>query len=179
MSRTVKNDAKFTLRALGRSDRSALAAEFERLGERTRLLRFLGPKKELTERELTRFSDLDHVGREAIAAIHPSDGSIIGVARYAVGADGDHVAEVAFEVVDEWQGRGVGRELTAGVIERARENGIRRLTASVLAENRPAIELLARFGFGATATRSGITEMQLQLTPAAIPRPMPTLARAA
>jgi GNAT superfamily N-acetyltransferase len=44
----------------------------------------------------------------------------VGVARYGVWPGPDRVAELATAVVDDWQGRGIGRALTARIIERAR-----------------------------------------------------------
>jgi RimJ/RimL family protein N-acetyltransferase len=51
-------------------------------------------------------------------------------------------AEIAVAGVDAWHRRGVGRRLVTAVAERAREVGVRRLTARVLPENAPALRLL-------------------------------------
>jgi GNAT superfamily N-acetyltransferase len=85
--------------------------------------------------------------RDAVAAIDCSDGAIVGVARYGVWPGPDRVAELATAVVDDWQGRGIGRALTARIIERARADGMIRLTASAFAVNRPALALLRELGF--------------------------------
>src|SRR5262249_37923413 len=74
--------ARIGVRPLERSDRDALATMFDRMSEASRTQRFLGPKPMLSDRELARFTDVDHVKREAFAAIDTADGSIIGVARY-------------------------------------------------------------------------------------------------
>jgi protein lysine acetyltransferase len=47
------------------------------------------------------------------------------------------VAEVAVAVVDSWQGRGLGTALLDAIAARAREEGVERFTASVLANNSP------------------------------------------
>jgi RimJ/RimL family protein N-acetyltransferase len=151
------------VRTLQPADRNALAGAFERLSERSRTQRFLGPKKQLTDHDLTRLSDVDHVRREAVAAIDPADGSIIGVARYCTWPGRDRVAEVAGEVVDDWQGRGIGGELLARIIERADANAIRKLTASALSDNATALALLRRAGFTTNRQGYGVTELQLQL----------------
>ena len=49
-------------------------------------------------------------------------------------------AEIAFEVVDEWQGRGVGKRLVAELAALAREQGILRFRALVA----PATRLRSR-----------------------------------
>jgi ribosomal protein S18 acetylase RimI-like enzyme len=47
-------------------------------------------------------------------------------------------------VEDAWQHRGVGRRLTARLARRAVDHGIESFTASVLADNRPALGLLRK-----------------------------------
>ena len=52
-------------------------------------------------------------------------------------------AELAIEVVDAWQGRGLGRRLLRAVADRGREEGYSRLVADVLSENTAMRVLLA------------------------------------
>jgi L-amino acid N-acyltransferase YncA len=153
------------VRPLEPADRGALAAAFERLSDRSRYQRFLGLKPTLPQRDLARLVNVDHVQREALVALDPADGAIVGVARYAARPGHDDVAELACEVTDDWQGRGIGRALIARVIERARANNIIRLTASAFAENAAAIALLRCFGFHATGQSDGVRELELSLTP--------------
>src|SRR5881409_3095033 len=87
--------------------------------------------------------------RGALLAIDPVTGEGVAVARYVrLPGEGD-VAEIAITVVDAWQGRGVGTALTRVLIERAREEGLRRLRAVTLGENRRSQNMLRRDGFTA------------------------------
>jgi RimJ/RimL family protein N-acetyltransferase len=151
------------VRALEPSDREALAGFFMRLSERSRTQRFLGPKKQLTERELVRLSHVDHRNREALVAIDPAEVSIIAVAHYCVWPGRDGVAEVAGAVVDDWQGRGIGFELLSRIIARAKANRIITLTASAFSDNAPALTLLRRAGFAVTRRGNGVSELELEL----------------
>ena len=99
------------LRPINADDRDGLAALFGRLSAESRRRRYLGPKTEMTPRELASLTDVDHVCDEASVAVDERDGSIIGVARYAHSADQAGVAEVAAEVADDVQGLGIGTEL--------------------------------------------------------------------
>jgi nucleotide-binding universal stress UspA family protein len=72
------------------------------------------------------------------------DGEIIGVARFV--RVNDRVAECAVTVADRWQGRGVATELLDRLVQRAREEGIDRFTALVMAQNTEALRLLERLG---------------------------------
>jgi RimJ/RimL family protein N-acetyltransferase len=105
---------------------------------------------------------MDHV-RQALVAIDPTDGSIIGVVRYCNWPGRDRIAELAGEVVDDWQGRGIGGELLARIIERARVNDIQKLSASTLSDNAAALAVLRRTGFTTTRRGYGVSELQLEL----------------
>ncbi len=156
---------RLRLRQIGPGDRDGLAALFARLTPESRRRRYLSPKPELTPRELAYFSDIDHVGHEAIAAVDPRDGSIVGVARYVRHADRPGAAEVAVEVADAWQGMGIGRMIAGRTVQRARANGFTLLTATALWENRPAHALLRRLGFRARASHGSELEYELELDP--------------
>ena len=68
---------------------------------------------------------------------------IVAVARYD-GRPGAGTAEVAVTVEDAWQHQGIGRRLTKRLARRAVDHGIESFTASVLADNRPALGLLRK-----------------------------------
>jgi L-amino acid N-acyltransferase YncA len=54
------------------------------------------------------------------------------------------VAEIAFEVADDHQGRGIGSVLARELAADARAAGIRKLVATVCGDNPPAVSLLSR-----------------------------------
>jgi acetyltransferase len=147
------------------ADRDALADAFARLSERSRYLRFLGPKHTLSPRELTYLTEVDHVTHEAIVALDEDD-RIVGVARYAAWQESAETADVAVTVADDWHGRGLGSALTARVVECARANGIARLTGTTLWENAPASALLRRLGFRAVGSGDGAVDFRLDLAAA-------------
>jgi len=59
---------------------------------------------------------------------------------------GGPVAEAAVSVVDDWQGRGVGRALLAALVDRANEEGVERWQATLLRSNRAMLEAFRRVG---------------------------------
>ena len=148
----------FEIRPLTRADRDRLAAAFGRMSERSRLFRFLGPKPKLSGAELTYLTDIDHVRHEALAAIDPDDGAIVGVARYAEERHAPGTADMALFVVDAWQGQGIGTTLGERLLGRADANGIARLTATTFAENRPARAVLRKLGFAAVGIGAGVVD---------------------
>ena len=162
-SLVVANGTRISFRQLGPGDRAGLADLFGRLSPESRRRRFLSPKRELTPRELTYFTDIDHLNHEAIAAVDERDDSIVGVARYVRDADRADVAEVAIEVADAFQMMGIGTALTSLTIHHAHANGWRFLTATTLWENRAARGLLRNHGFRARGSRGGEIEHELKL----------------
>ena len=112
---------RVTIRPLRNGETAVVQAVFDRLGDRSRHLRFGGAKNVLTARDLEL-----HV-LVALIECEP-----IGIARLV--RDGA-AAEVAVEVADEWQGRRVGTILMDRLAADARAAGIERLHAFVAPEN--------------------------------------------
>ena len=78
---------------------------------------------------------------------------IAGGGRYIVVQPGQ--AEVAFVVVDEYQGRGIGRVLIRHLTRIARAGGLRTLVAEVLPENTPMLQLFKTSGLPLSTRREG------------------------
>src|SRR3954454_24847055 len=129
---TITSDGELLqVSRLGACDRDAIAEVFARMSDESRRMRFLAAKPTLSKAELRHLTDLDHASHDAIAALAP-DGRIVAVARYAELCPGS--AELAIEVVDEYQGRGIGPVLLQQVIDLARARSYCRLAASILWE---------------------------------------------
>jgi RimJ/RimL family protein N-acetyltransferase len=154
---------RFSLRPIHVSDREALRTLFTRLSPESRRRRFLIGKPELSDRELTYLTDVDHVRHEALTAVDRADGSIVGVARYATWPERAGAADFAIEVADDLHRNGIGLMLAEALIQRARENGINVLTATTLWENHPARALARRVGFRARASAGNEIELELEL----------------
>jgi GNAT superfamily N-acetyltransferase len=147
-------------------DRAAVLEVFQRMSERSRRLRYHGPKPALGEGELDSLVDVGCCGREAVAATDLVSGAVVGTARYVRDADDPRSAEVAFEVVDACQGRGVGRKLLSELVALARREGIERFHATVVPGNEPALTLLRRSGrLLDSAYVGGVHELVIELDP--------------
>jgi GNAT superfamily N-acetyltransferase len=168
---TLADGARLRVRPIDAADRGPLAEAFERLSDRSRHQRFLAPKPRLTTRELEYLTDIDHVTHEALVAIDETTGHIVGVGRYATGHGGGVVADMALAVADAWQRRGIGHGLAVRLVERARANGMARLTGTTLADNLRARSLLDRLGFRVCSAGAGVLELVLDVPRAPAPRP--------
>lgn len=151
------------MRAITADDSDRLAVWFSRLSDTARYQRFLGHKTRLSAAELRYLTDIDHRTHDALAALDPLDGSFIGVARYASFPEAPATADFAFAVADAWHGRGVGSLLGRELLARASANGIALMTATTLAENRPARAALRRLGFRTRTLGAGVVELELAL----------------
>lgn len=163
MRRCLPTAPELTVRPIRVGDKEALLDLFERLSPRSRFRRFLAPKPSLSRRELAYLTEVDHRTHEALVAVG-RDGAFAGVARYACAPGESTVADVAFAVADASQGRGIGTGLAGLLFADARANGILRLVAMTLPENRPARKLLGRMGFELAGIERSVLELALDLT---------------
>jgi GNAT superfamily N-acetyltransferase len=127
--------AAFRVRPLRRDDGELLDEVMAGLSDQSRYQRFHGPKPRLTSADRRYLTNVDGHDHFAVVALAP-DGAPIAVARYVRVKDDLTAAELGLEVVDEWQGQGIGMSLTARVARRAAGQGIERLVARVLDESR-------------------------------------------
>lgn len=128
------------VRPLVHGDVETVRAVFERLGERSRRARFNGPKPQLSPAELEHLAAVDAT-RHVLVGYLEGDDRPVAIARLV--REGSS-AEVAFEVADEHQQRGIGSALTAELLADARAAGITEITALVSSDNAAAVSLLRR-----------------------------------
>ena len=105
-------------------------------------------------------ANVDYRRRLALVAVDPATESLVAVARHEPTAAAD-IVEVAFVVQDAWQNRGLGTRLFGALLAAANRNGFTRFRASVLADNRRMLDMIARFA-SVTARRleHGIVELE-------------------
>jgi ribosomal protein S18 acetylase RimI-like enzyme len=128
------------VRPLRRGDTATVQAVFERLGEASRHARFNGFKPRLGEQELRWLAAVDAT-HHALVAWVDGDPEPVALARLVRAG---RSAEIAFEVADAYQGRGIGSALTQELVSDACAAGIAEVTALVRSDNRAAIAVLGR-----------------------------------
>lgn len=95
-------------------------------------------------------------------------GRIVGVGRYARDKRHPEVAETAFIVDDELQGKGLGLALLDRLAEVARDHGICALEGDVLARNQRMLNMVAASGFEVIhRAEGGLLRVRLNLEPTA------------
>jgi RimJ/RimL family protein N-acetyltransferase len=156
------------LREIRPDDKDRLLASMDCLSDESRQKRFLGPKPTLSPSELRYLTEVDGHDHYALVAV-PDDGPgeperIVAVARFVRHADDPGAAEAAIVVCDALQGKGLGSLLARRISDAARDRGVQRLTASIAAENRPALKLMRQIDQRLSAkVGSSVTEMVARL----------------
>ncbi len=161
---TLRDGSQVEVRPIEAEDKDLIRRGFDRLSPESRYRRFLTPLPELDDSALNYLTEIDHHDHEALIALDAVTGAGVGVARF-VRLPGDRdSAEVAVTVVDDWQGRGLGTALLGALADRAREEGVRRFTALVLAENTDMLGLLGELGSTRVLDREqGTVELAVDL----------------
>jgi acetate---CoA ligase (ADP-forming) len=139
----LKDGGTLRLRPPAAGDAEAVLAFLRGLSDRTLYLRFHGIRH-VDEALAESLLEPDWAERGALAGWLGD--RIVGIANYVRLRD-PAVAEAAFVVADEEQGRGIGTRLLEQLAERAAENGVSRFVAEVMAENRQMLGVFTGAGF--------------------------------
>jgi GNAT superfamily N-acetyltransferase len=159
----LRDGSEVLVRPIRPGDRDAIVKAFEHLSEQSRYQRFMTAIDELSPSQLDYLVDVDHHDHEALVALDPESGDGVGVARFVRLADGT-TAEAAVTVIDEWQGRGLGVALCNLLAERARDEGVTRFTALLLATNDQMHDVLASLGPSKVLSRqAGTVEVEVDI----------------
>ena len=159
----LRDGSAVLIRPVRPADAGLLEDGFSRLGDRSRRMRFLGPKEALSAAGPRYFTGVDHRDHEALGALDHVRGGGVGIARYVRDREDPYAAEIAVTVIDGWQGRGLGTELLARLSERACREGIRRFTAAVAADNAAMTGLLRNLGAEVVGREFGTLEYEVAL----------------
>jgi GNAT superfamily N-acetyltransferase len=140
-----------TIRPLRDGDTATVAALFERLGPDSRERRFCGAKPRLPEPELAALARADATHHVLVAYV-AKDPRPAGMGRLVRNGG---AAEIAFEVADSYQGRGIGSVLARELAADARAAGITELVATVCGDNPQVVSLLRRMADSLKVTWQG------------------------
>jgi len=140
---------RLTIRPMLPEDAAREQAFVQGLSQASKQLRFMNAVRELSPRQLQRFTNPDPAREFALVALRPGAGQPdeqVAVARFALDAGGEG-CEFALAVADAWQRRGLGRHLMARLIEAATARGLRVMWGQVSADNAGMLALARALGF--------------------------------
>lgn len=137
-----------TIRPAKPVDRRRIQEHFYGLARKDVVSRFMYDKRQFRHDEVEDLSQIDYVQTFTIVALvgEFGFGKVIALGEYQR-VPSRNIAEVAFSVMQEWQGHGLGRRLIFKLTEAARENGLEGLAAYTSPDNRPMIRLFQSLPF--------------------------------
>ena len=167
---TLKDGTTVTIRAIRGDDGGKVLEAFTNLDRESIYTRFFTYKRHLTETELRQLTDVDfdHVVALVVTTRTRDGETIIADGRYITddAPRSCRSAEVAFTTEEEYQGRGIARLLLRHLVRIARENGVSRLEADVLAGNHPMLTVFRRSGLPMQQrSEDGVLHVTLLLLP--------------
>jgi RimJ/RimL family protein N-acetyltransferase len=146
------------------ADQQEMPAAVGRTSVESLQRRFFVPKRHFSDKEIDFFMNVDFKDHVALVAEINESGRrvILGGGRYIIVRPGQ--AEMAFAVVDAYQGKGIGAVLMRHLLAIARDGGLKELIAEVLPENAAMLKLFGRFGFRTVASNDlQVKHLALQL----------------
>ena len=145
---SIAGGEELRFRAIRVTDEEKLRRFFYGLRQEDVYYRFMGAMRTLPHRRAQPLVMLDYEEKFAIAAYtgEEPDEEFVGVARWFLDRP-SNMAEVAFTVLPDWQGKGLGTFLLQRLIEVAREKGISGFTAEVLARNSKMVNVFYKSGY--------------------------------
>lgn len=111
----------------------------------TMFRRFMTPR-EPTQALMDYLFQVDYVNHFVWVVVDAEEGNIVADVRFVREQPGLPVAEIAFTVGDDYQGRGIGLFLMGALVVAAHVGGIEKFTARVLSDNPAMRTILDRFG---------------------------------
>lgn len=140
----LRNGRPAEIRALREEDAEGLLKATRRSSPESTYKRFFSAKRGFSAEEVRHFTRLDFDDHVALVALLDELGklTIVAGARYI--ALNREKAEVAFWVIDEYQGLGLGSALLHHLGVVARNSGFKMLEADVLTENSAMLGVFRR-----------------------------------
>ena len=158
----LKDGSTAHIRPIRPEDAPLLVEFYAQVSDRSKYYRFFSPMPTLSERDVARFTQVDHVDRVAFVMLLREQ--MIAVGRYDVVEP--HEAEVAFLVQDAHQGRGIAQVLLEHLAQAARERGIERFVAEVLPDNQPMIQTFRDAGYRVVSDYDdGVLSLEFSIDP--------------
>jgi GNAT superfamily N-acetyltransferase len=150
------------LRPLTCGETDVIEQVFAAMSAESRRLRFLAPVPRLTARALRRLADVDHNVHGCWVAF--VDGAPAGLGRYVRLPQDPAAADLALDVADGVQGKGLGKLLLATVLAAAGDAGVRSLVWLADAANEPVRRLGLQHG-ARLAIEGTLVEGRASITP--------------
>ncbi len=171
----MKDGTPVVIRPIRPEDEPMMVRFHETLSERSVYFRYFHPLRlnvRVAHERLTRMCFIDY-SREMALAVERSDlqtgeREILAVGRL-IKLHGSNDGEFAILVSDNWQHRGLGRELLRRLVAIGREEKLNRIVADVLPDNHDMLRVCESLGFKQRYwIEGGVVKVSLELQEAAV-----------
>ncbi len=162
---TLRNGKEIHLRTVLAKDKSKIREGFKLLSPESRYTRFFHYLNGLGEAQLEYLSNVDQLNHVAWGASDPETDPELGIAvgRFIRVETCPNCAEIAFTVIDDYQGQGIGTLLLALMYLLAQAHEIDFFVGTMLSQNHRFLLRLQRLGATANAIGDGVTEFRLPI----------------
>lgn len=141
-------DVKILFRPIKSGDLRRVQEHYYAMDAQDTLSRFFMARKAFYKDQVGTLCDINYRTSMTFLAVvgEPGFERVIGIGEYAV--EGAHeMAEVAFSVASDWQGKGIGVSLLRKLVAAARENGLAGLVAYTSTRNRAMLETMKKLPY--------------------------------
>lgn len=144
--KTTNKGLNILLRPVKITDEPLLKDFFYSLSDQSIYRRFFSIRTDMPHEYLQEFVVVDYTQKMLIVAVveRGTREEIVGLGQYAI-VEQTHTADLALVVRDDYQKKGIGRELLSYLTFLARKRGLLGFTAEVLVDNKPMIHLFDLF----------------------------------
>lgn len=142
-----KGGTTIRFRAMKPSDEEMMRRFFYRCSREMIYYRFFYSIKTMDHDKMQTYVNVDYQKAFSIVGLHVEDGNqkIVAEARM-IRDERIYCGEVAFLIDENFQGMGIGTYMLGKLVDRARELGLKGLTAEVLSDNQPMIKVFEKAG---------------------------------
>jgi len=160
----LKDGRSVLLRPIKPEDEPLWEEMFESFSDESIRYRFFQILKETSHETRVRYCNIDYDREIAIVPEINENGrrKILGVARVSL-EPGGKTGEIAFIVVDQYQGAGLGTKMVDHVLEICKDMGVEKVYAIMLPDNFRAINLMKKMGFTISYAEDGSVKGTLDL----------------
>lgn len=143
--KTFKGGLEVKIRPIKPSDEDMMRRHFYTFSDEAKYLRYFTNVRTMPHADMQKYVNIDYQKIMSLVAVLQKGNSerIIAEGRYAEYLQ-EQTYEMAFLVDEEFQGMGIGTFLVNYLIRIAKERGLKKLSASVLTQNRKMIEVFKR-----------------------------------
>ena len=159
----LRDGTEVSLRSIKPEDEMLWLEMFRNFSEKSVWKRFFNVIRETPHEVRVRYCDINYENEIAIVAeIQEKEKKMLGVVRFTFDVEGKS-GELAFIVVDRWQGLGLGTMMVEHMINICRDKKIETIYSFMLPNNYDGIKFLKKMGFNIEYLGDGALKGVLKL----------------